>query len=177
MSTIILILMEITGNQKETTRSQRRRAGTRARIVETAKWLMRERGVEAVTIHDITEAADVGHGTFYLHFNEKADVLQPVIGHLADSLHERVNQVTGGAEDPALRLATGIRIALHCIVSDPLWNWFVFRSGTSLSRHGGAKQYAARSGHETGCGKWAVQERGSEHDMELRGWCDDWCAQ
>ena len=95
---------------------------------------MRERGVDAVTIHDITEDADVGHGTFYLHFDAKADVLRPVVDRLADRLHERVNQVTRGAEDPALRLATGIRIALRSIVGDPLWNWYVFRSGTPFRK-------------------------------------------
>ncbi|MCP5065359.1 MAG: TetR/AcrR family transcriptional regulator [bacterium] len=118
------------GDEAETTRSQRRRAETRARIVEAAERLMRERGVEAVTIHDITEAADVGHGTFYLHFKTKTDVLSPVVERLADRLHERVDQVTGGADDPALRLATGIRIALRAIIGDPLWNWYTFRSGT-----------------------------------------------
>ncbi len=114
----------------ETTRSQRRRAETRVRIVEAAERLMRDRGVEAVTIHDITEAADVGHGTFYLHFLTKGDVLRPIVDRLVDRLHERVNRATGGAEDPAFRLATGLRIALRSILGDPLWNWYVFHSGT-----------------------------------------------
>lgn len=114
----------------ETTRGHRRRTETRARIVEAAERLMRERGVEAVTIHDITEAADVGHGTFYLHFKTKSDVLRPIIEQLADRLHAQVDRVTRGDADPALRLATGIRIALRSIVSHPLWNWYVFRSGT-----------------------------------------------
>jgi len=95
---------------------------------------MRKRGVETVTIHDITEAADVGHGTFYLHFKTKAEVLHPVIDRLADEVHARVDRVTRGSEDPALRLATGIRIALRAIASDPLWNWYVFQSGTPFRR-------------------------------------------
>jgi AcrR family transcriptional regulator len=95
---------------------------------------MRERGVEAVTIHDITEAADVGHGTFYLHFKTKGDVLRPVIEQLTDRLHARVDRATGGAEDPALRMATGIRLALRTIVGDPLWHWYAFRSGTPFRR-------------------------------------------
>lgn len=122
------------GEATETTRTQRRRAETRARIVVAAERLMRERGVESVTIHDITEAADVGHGTFYLHFETKGDVLRPIIERLTDRLHARVDRETGGAEDPALRLATGIRIALRTIVGDPLWHWFVFRSGTPFRR-------------------------------------------
>jgi AcrR family transcriptional regulator len=107
---------------------------TREQIVEAAERLMRERGVESVTIQDITEAADVGHGTFYLHFETKGDVLRPVIDRLAERLHAQVDRATHGAQDPALRLATGIRIALRAIADDPLWNWYVFRSGTPFRR-------------------------------------------
>ena len=95
---------------------------------------MRERGVEAVTIHDITEAADVGHGTFYLHFECKAALVQPLIEQRAERLHEHVDRATHGEWDPALRLATGIRLALSSIRSDPLWNWYVFQSGTPFRR-------------------------------------------
>lgn len=118
----------------ETTRTQRRRAGTRARIVAAAERLMRERGVEAVTVQDITDAADIGHGTFYLHFKTKGEVLRPVIEQLADRLHQRVDHWTHGSEDPAFRLATGIRFAVRSIAEDPLWNWYVFQSGTPFRR-------------------------------------------
>lgn len=122
------------GESTETTRSQRQRAETRERIVAAAERLMRERGVEAVTVHDITEAADIGHGTFYLHFETKADVLRPIVDRLADLLHARVDRATGPKADPALRLATGIRMALRSIVGDPLWNWSTSRSGTPFRR-------------------------------------------
>jgi AcrR family transcriptional regulator len=118
------------------TRGQRRRQLTRARILEAAERLMRQRGVEAVTIQDLTEAADVGHGTFYLHFESKPEVLRPLIEQLGERIHERVDRVTGGDRDPALRLATGIRIALHAIAEDPIWNWYVFRSGTPFRQLG-----------------------------------------
>ena len=95
---------------------------------------MRERGVDAVTVQDITEEADIGHGTFYLHFKSKAEVLRPVIDRLADRIHEEVDRVTKGQRDPAHRLAAGVRIALRAIVSDPLWNWYVFQSGTHFRR-------------------------------------------
>ncbi len=119
-----------------TTRSQRRRQRTRARILEAAAQLMSERGVEEVTISDITDAADVGHGTFYLHFESKADVLRPLIDERASYIHEQVDRVADGNQDPALRLATGIRIALRTIHGDPLWNWCVFHSGTPFRNLG-----------------------------------------
>ncbi|MEP0068689.1 TetR/AcrR family transcriptional regulator [Pyruvatibacter sp.] len=114
------------------TRSERRKASTRARIVEAAERLMRDRGVEDVTIQDITEAADVGHGTFYLHFKTKGDVLRPLIQHLSDQVHVRVDQAAHGETDPALRMALGLRILLRAIAEDPLWSWYA-RSETSFS--------------------------------------------
>ena len=118
------------------TRSQRRRQRTRARIVEAAERLMRERGVEAVTIQDITEAADVGHGTFYCHFESKAEVLRPLIDSGPSASTSRSIGCDARRRDPALRLATGVRIALRAIANDPLWNWYVFRSGTPFRQAG-----------------------------------------
>lgn len=94
---------------------------------------MRERGVEAVTIQDITDAADLGHGTFYLHFKAKGDVLGPVIERLAAPLHEQVDRAAQGSNDPALRQALGLRILLRAIADDPLWSWYA-RSGISFGR-------------------------------------------
>lgn len=93
---------------------------------------MRDRGVESVTIQDITDAADIGHGTFYLHFKTKGDVLGPVIERLAQPVHERVNRAAQGSDDPALRMALGLRFLLRAIANDPLWSWYA-RSGMSFS--------------------------------------------
>ncbi|MEM9513340.1 MAG: TetR/AcrR family transcriptional regulator [Actinomycetota bacterium] len=114
------------------TRTARRKASTRARLVESAERLMRDRGVEAVTIQDITDAADIGHGTFYLHFKTKGDVLGPVIERLAEPVHERVDRAAQGSSDPALRMALGLRFLLRAIANDPLWSWYA-RSGMSFS--------------------------------------------
>ena len=95
---------------------------------------MRERGVESVTIQDITEAADVGHGTFYLYFDTKAEVLRPVIERLAARIHAEVDRATEGTSDPARRLSAGVRIALRAIARDPLWMWFVFHDEVPFER-------------------------------------------
>lgn len=124
--------MENDTKQQGLSRSERRKASTRARIVEAAERLMRDRGVEDVTIQDITEAADVGHGTFYLHFKTKGEVLRPLIQHLSDQVHVRVDEAAHGATDPALRMALGLRILLRAIAKDPLWSWYA-RSEASFS--------------------------------------------
>ena len=47
----------------------------RARIVETAATLFRERGYDGVVVADLMAAAGFTHGGFYKHFGSKADLM------------------------------------------------------------------------------------------------------
>ena len=56
-------------------RRARRRAETRARILRAAWRLFERQGFFATTVEQITEAADVGKGTFFNYFPSKEHVL------------------------------------------------------------------------------------------------------
>jgi AcrR family transcriptional regulator len=56
-------------------RRERRAAETRLRLFRCALQLFAERGLPNVTVEDITEAADVGKGTFFNYFASKEGVL------------------------------------------------------------------------------------------------------
>jgi AcrR family transcriptional regulator len=56
-------------------RRERRAAETRLRLFRCALQLFAERGFPNVTVEDITEAADVGKGTFFNYFESKDHVL------------------------------------------------------------------------------------------------------
>lgn len=56
-------------------RRARRSAETRLRIFRAAMRLIAERGFAEVTVEQITEAADVGKGTFFNYFSSKEQVL------------------------------------------------------------------------------------------------------
>jgi AcrR family transcriptional regulator len=56
---------------------------TKARILEEAERLMLEKGYDATTISDITEAAGIRRASFYTYFTSKQDVLM-AIGHDAE---------------------------------------------------------------------------------------------
>jgi AcrR family transcriptional regulator len=58
-----------------TSRRARRRAETRARILRAALDLFARRGFFATTVEQITEAADVGKGTFFNYFPSKEHAL------------------------------------------------------------------------------------------------------
>ena len=56
-------------------RRDRKKARTRRSIYDAAMLLFAERGFDSVTLSEICQAADVGRGTFFLHFPGKAALL------------------------------------------------------------------------------------------------------
>lgn len=69
-------------------RRERRRTETRERIFEAAMRLFSERDFDAVTVEMITEAADVGKGTFFNYFASK----EGVIAHYFEMLFALLSQ-------------------------------------------------------------------------------------
>jgi AcrR family transcriptional regulator len=55
-------------------RMERKKAETRRRIIDAASQLFWTKGYDATSIHDIADRVDMAPGTFYLHFESKADV-------------------------------------------------------------------------------------------------------
>lgn len=78
--------------QKGYTRSRRERRSeeTRKKLLHTALHLFAERGLSETTVEAITEAADVGKGTFFNYFSNKEEVLaalaQSHFSELVDAL-------------------------------------------------------------------------------------------
>lgn len=73
-------------------RRDRRRTETYERLMRAALQLFAERGIAGTTVEDITEAADVGKGTFFNYFPTKEHVLQAFgetrIQKIEGALHE-----------------------------------------------------------------------------------------
>jgi len=112
-------------------RSSRRRRETRARLLDAALKLMADRGVDGVAVNEITEAADVGFGSFYNHFPSKeaihAELIDLVFGEFADALDRSLGHVG----DPAEVIAASVRHTLHKSRSDRTWARFLLREGLS----------------------------------------------
>ena len=114
-------------------RSERRRLETRRRLIDAARRVMSEKGVDACTINDITEAADVGQGSFYNHFESKAALVAVVIEGLAGEIKAFLDREAPPHADydaeVAEMLALRIRLTLRQSLADPITGWFILRMG------------------------------------------------
>jgi AcrR family transcriptional regulator len=79
-------------------RRQRRAAETRIRLFRCALHLFSERGFQNVTVEDITEAADVGKGTFFNYFDTKDHVLGVMAEIQLGKVAEALSRATGGKQ-------------------------------------------------------------------------------
>jgi len=77
-----------------TGRRERRAAETRLKLFRCALHLFAERGFSSVTVEEITEAADVGKGTFFNYFESKDHVL----GVMAEVQLGKVREALSAAE-------------------------------------------------------------------------------
>ena len=70
-------------------RAERRKRETRERLLAAAIRVFLERGFDAATTAEIAVAADLGAGTFYLHFKDKRDVYETIARRAAREMIER----------------------------------------------------------------------------------------
>src|SRR5208282_925660 len=112
-------------------RGQRRRRETRSRLLEAALRLMAEKGVEGVAINEITEAADVGFGSFYNHFESKEAIFAALVDLLFEQFGDALDRLVRGVADPAEVISVCVRHTLIRARSEPGWGQFLLRAGFS----------------------------------------------
>jgi AcrR family transcriptional regulator len=120
-------------------RRERRKAETRRRLVDAAAEVIAVAGVEATTISAITEAADVGLGTFYLYFSDRdaiaAAVGDKLLARIAEAASDAAEHADG--EDPLTRHRAATRAVCrvaenHGRLLHALYRWHGEESGAAL---------------------------------------------
>jgi AcrR family transcriptional regulator len=96
-------------------RRQRRAAETRVRLFRSALELIAEHGLANVTVEDITEAADVGKGTFFNYFASKDHVL----GVMAEIQLSKVREAAAKAAAGRQSVRASLRQLVHGLAEEP----------------------------------------------------------
>ncbi len=120
-----------TAVEEKEPRGARRKRETRSRLLEAALKLMAEKGMEGVAINEITEAADVGFGSFYNHFESKEAIYLALTDWVFEEFADTLDRIAGGLADPAEVIAVSVRHTLLRARREPVWGQFLIREGFS----------------------------------------------
>jgi len=100
-------------------RLDRRKARTRASLVAAARMLLASRDPAEVSIQEITDAADVGFGSFYNHFKSKQDLFDAAVEEVLEEHGAMLDAATAGIADPAEVFAAAVRMTARLPKTQP----------------------------------------------------------
>jgi AcrR family transcriptional regulator len=80
--------------------ARERREQARARIVDAAGELVRERSFQELSVADVMERAGLERTIFYRHFDDLADLLRQASRDAIEALYETELDVSAGSEGP-----------------------------------------------------------------------------
>ncbi len=130
--------------EPSTNRLERRKQRTRAALIKSAQALIAE-GRLNVPVLEITQAADVGMGSFYNHFDSKEQLFEAAVVDVLDRHGAVLDRLTADIEDPAEVFACSFRLTGRFFRERPqesrilLANW-----GTLLTSDRGLAPRATR---------------------------------
>lgn len=102
-------------------RVARRQRRNREALIDAARTIMTDKGVDAATMLEIAQRADVGAGTVYNYFKSKDDLAIAVLETLMHDLALKIQAVTDTFDDPAQVYAYGIRTVLDTAITNTHW--------------------------------------------------------
>lgn len=106
-----------------------RRERMRARLIDGAMSLVAQNGPAATSIDNVISQAQVSRGTFYKYFDAPASLVEAVAKELSNEIIRLIDPLVQGTDDPVLRMATGMRLALRLTRQHPVLGGFLARIG------------------------------------------------
>lgn len=100
-------------------RFERRRAATRQALIRAARQILAESGDTGVSIQAIADRADVGFGSFYNHFESKTALFDEAVLDALDEYGRAIDERLEGVDDPAERVAFGVRLSAGMAETHP----------------------------------------------------------
>ncbi|QKW09665.1 TetR/AcrR family transcriptional regulator [Streptomyces sp. NA04227] len=100
-------------------RFERRRAETRSALIRAARQILADSGDTGISIQAIAERADVGFGSFYNHFESKAELFEAAVVDALEEYGRNFDQRLAEIDDPAELVAAGFRLSARMADSHP----------------------------------------------------------
>ena len=128
-----MVAERLSKTPRKRSRQQRRTSRTRQKLLDAARQVFAERGLDLTRIDEITERADVGKGTFYYHFGSKTELINELIRRLLDELSTSIAEDCAGLTD--LRGLLDALMGVHIKFFNARWEDFVlyFQSRSDLT--------------------------------------------
>ncbi len=96
-----------------------RRTPSRAALLGAAEMLMGENGLASVSIDEIVARAGVAKGTFYNHFDGKADLARALAISIRSNVRDRIATAKAHSQDPAVHMAIAQASFIALAVEQP----------------------------------------------------------
>jgi AcrR family transcriptional regulator len=112
-------------------RLERRKQRTRAALIQAARGFIAS-GKTNVTVLEITQAADVGMGSFYNHFESKEELFEAAVADVLDNHGALLDQLMGTSGDPAETFARSFRLTGRLFRLRPQETQILLASGLNL---------------------------------------------
>lgn len=150
-------------------RVERRKQRTRVALIEAARRLFAGQSIEATSISEIAEEADIAVGSFYNYFPSKDELLAALLetsfAQQLTLLRSRQKQV----DDPAEKVSIAHRHLIELATNEPELGWLVVRFEVPQRIGAGALAAAARTDLEDGISKGRFKVTNSEVCLQASG--------
>jgi AcrR family transcriptional regulator len=121
-----------TSGGASTSRLDRRKARTRQALVDAAARLIAQGRGERASIQEITEAADIGFGSFYNHFASKEELFRTASEEVLERWAQMIDAACEDLDDPAEVFAVSLRISGRLAWTNPEIAAFITSAGFDL---------------------------------------------
>jgi AcrR family transcriptional regulator len=112
-------------------RLERRKQRTRAALIKAAQSFIAA-GKVNVPVLEITQAADVGMGSFYNHFESKEQLFDAAVAEALDAHGALLDQLTSSIDDPAETFACNYRLTGRLFRRRPQESQILLANGMTL---------------------------------------------
>ena len=156
-------------------RLDRRKARTRQALIDAAIRLIAEGRGERASVQEITEAADIGFGSFYNHFESKDQLFEAASSEVLERWGRMIDRASAGIADPAEVFSKSLRLSARLSWTHPEVARFITGAGLALlDRPGGLGPRAMRdiqAGQAAGQFSMAAPGRSSAVAAASSGCC------